>query len=307
LLVHNYFNLQTVADVEKVEETELKQLFGAKKNIQGFWLSKNFKHFVIAHSSSPAGQVYNSRAIENIRTMIKGANAALNPDVLGKIVKEIELLLGKVLIKQLPEKPVNVQNASQKREDYVGRAINFVTAMWRSGSTEQLKVSNKHQVQVELEVKNVTVQTMEPLWFICPKQILSDNIILSNDLAFNQDGSIYVDFSSQFVPNLNIVRLNDDGDVGIRIECPACAHVTADRQGMTAILVQGEKMDEPSQKQYLNTRRIGKFEIQISLDGLEYGLILNIGAMKTEFSDGVITITIPSDKKGKKKIDNDEL
>jgi HSP20 family molecular chaperone IbpA len=169
-----------------------------------------------------------------------------------------------------------------------------------------LKLSNKQQVQIELELKNVTVPSMEPLWFICPKHELPDTVTLSKNLGFNQDGSVYVDFSSQFVPNINIVRLNDNGDVSIRIECPSCVGVTANQQGMTSILIQGEKIDEPFQKQYLNTRRVGKFEMEISLDGLEKGLVLSISEMKTVFADGVITITVPSNK-SKKKIMADEL
>ena len=300
MIVHNYFNLQTVAEIEKVEEAELKGLFNARKHLQGYWLSKNFKHFVLAHTDSPAGHAYNTRAIENIRTMIKGANAATNPDVLSKIVGEVELLLGKVLVEKEPE---NIHDASQEQ-----RSIFSVFALFQSGRKGKLEVFNKHQVHVELEVKNVTVQSMEPLWFICPKQLLSDNVSLSNELRFNQDGSIYVDFSSQFVPDFNIFRLNEDGDVGIHIECPTCVRISAKRKTMTSIIVQGEKLNEPSKKQYLNTRRIGKFEIEISLEKLEEGLILNIGDMETTFNDdGLIKLVVPSDKKGKKNVDKDAL
>lgn len=301
MLVHNYFNLKTVAEIEKVEESELKKIFNAKKNHQGFWLSKNFKHFIIANSDSPAGQAYNSRSIENIRTMIKGANAALNPNVLSTIVKEIELLLGKVLVEKQSE---NARDNLQNQKSI----LRTVAAWFGRDSKEELKLFNKQQVYIELEVKNVTVQSMEPLWFICPKQLLSNNVTLSNDLRFNHDGSVYVDFSSQFVPDLNIIRLNDDGDVGIYIECPTCVHVSAKRHGMTSILVEGEKLHEASEREYLNTRRIGKFEIEISLDGLEKGLILDIGDMEITFNDhSLIKIIVPSDKKGKKTISKHEL
>lgn len=291
-----------MADVQRVEETELKELFGAKKNAQGFWLSKNFKHFVIAHSDSPAGRDYNSKSIENIRTMIKGAYAVLNHDVLKKVVKEIELLLSKVLIEQLPEKHSKVENDSQKGENYLTQAKNYIAAKWRGGKSEELKISNKQKVQIELEVKEVPVPSIGLFWFICPKYELSNNITLSKNLGFNQDGSVYVDFSSQFVPNINIVRLNDDGDVSIRIECPSCTYVTANRKGMTSILIQGEKVDKTFQKQYLNNRRMGKFEMEISLDGLEKDLVLNIGDMTTVFADGVATINVPSHKSNRDEL-----
>jgi HSP20 family molecular chaperone IbpA len=145
-------------------------------------------------------------------------------------------------------------------------------------------------------VRQVDVEPMKSLWFICPTEPLPNNIILSNDLRFNHDGSVYIDFSSQFVPDLNIIRLNDKGDVGIRIECPSCQHITVTQQGMTSILVRGEKIAELTEKQYLNTRRVGKFEVEISLNELDKDLILNIGAMKTDFTDGVYRITIPNYK-----------
>jgi hypothetical protein len=104
------------------------------------------------------------------------------------------------------------------------------------------------------------------------------------------------------VPNINIVRLNDDGDVSIRIECPSCTYVTANRKGMTSILIQGEKVDKTFQKQYLNNRRMGKFEMEISLDGLEKDLVLNIGDMTTVFADGVATINVPSHKSNRDEL-----
>ncbi|CAF2137717.1 unnamed protein product [Rotaria magnacalcarata] len=307
LLIHNYFNLQTIAEVERVEQSELQQLFGAKKNAQGFWLSENFKHFVIAHSNSFAGEAYNNRTIENIRTMIRGANAASSPDVLSTILKEIELLLGKVLIDQPPEKPANEKHTPENPKNIVQQVVSDVVAWWGRDSKEQLKVYNKQQVQVELELKNVTVAAMDTLWFICPKRVLSNTVTLSKNLGFNQDGSIYVDFSSQFVPDISIVPLNDNGGVSIHIECPSCVHVTADQQGMSSILVQGEKSSELSQEPYLNTRRMGKFQVEISLEGLEKGLVLNISGMKTEVADGLVTINIPRATRGKKKIEPDEL
>ncbi|CAM4825343.1 unnamed protein product [Rotaria magnacalcarata] len=307
LLIHNYFNLQTIAEVERVEQSELQQLFGAKKNAQGFLLSENFKHFVIAHSNSFAGEAYNNRTIENIRTMIRGANAASSPDVLSTILKEIELLLGKVLIDQPPEKPANEKHTPENPKNIVQQVVSDVVAWWGRDSKEQLKVYNKQQVQVELELKNVTVAAMDTLWFICPKRVLSNTVTLSKNLGFNQDGSIYVDFSSQFVPDISIVPLNDNGGVSIHIECPSCVHVTADQQGMSSILVQGEKSSELSQEPYLNTRRMGKFQVEISLEGLEKGLVLNISGMKTEVADGLVTINIPRATRGKKKIEPDEL
>ncbi|CAF1089980.1 unnamed protein product [Rotaria magnacalcarata] len=307
LLIHNYFNLQTIAEVERVEQSELQQLFGAKKNAQGFWLSENFKHFVIAHSNSFAGEAYNNRTIENIRTMIRGANAASSPDVLSTILKEIELLLGKVLIDQPPEKPANEKHTPENPKNIVQQVVSDVVAWWGRDSKEQLKVYNKQQVQVELELKNVTVAAMDTLWFICPKRVLSNTVTLSKNLGFNQDGSIYVDFSSQFVPDISIVPLNDNGGVSIHIECPSCVHVTADQQGMSSILVQGEKSSELSQEPYLNTRRMGKFQVEISLEGLGKGLVLNISGMKTEVADGLVTINIPRATRGKKKIEPDEL
>jgi hypothetical protein len=41
---------------------------------------------------------------------------------------------------------------------------------------------------------------------------------------------------------------------------------------------------------------VGKFEVEISLNELDKDLILNIGAMKMDFTDGVYRITIPNYK-----------
>lgn len=285
----------------------MKELFKAKKNPQGFWLSEHFKHFVIAHSESPAGKAYNSRSIENIRIMINGAYAVRIHDVLSKVVNEIELLLSKVLVEELPEKSSNDKDASSDPTSIFGRFKNYIRANWRSGASDDLKIFNKQQVEVELEVKNVATKPVENVWFIFPKNALPTNITLSKNLGFNQDGSVYVDFSSQFVPNINIARLNDNRDVVIRIECPLCVHVTANRHGMTSILIQGEKNLEPFKKEYFNTRRVGKFEMEVALDGLEKSLVLNIGEMRTEFTDGIITVHIPSDKGKTERVVPEEL
>ncbi len=292
MIVHNYFNLQTVAEVEQVVETELKQLFNATKHPKGYWLSDNFKHFVLANNNGAEGEAYNKKTIENIRIMIQGANAERNPDVLKRITKEVELLLSKVLVEQKPNTLSIRKDDSEKPQSWLSRVIRAVVG----SQDKELKVSNKQQVQVKLEVRQVDVGPMKSLWFICPTEPLPNNIILSNDLRFNHDGSVFIDFSSQFVPDLNIIHLNDKGDVGIRIECPSCQDVTVTRQGMTSILVRGEKNAESTEKQYLDTRRLGKFELEISLDGLDKDLILNIGALETDFTDGVYRITIPNSK-----------
>jgi HSP20 family molecular chaperone IbpA len=211
-------------------------------------------------------------------------------------------LLTKVLVEQKPDTPSNNKGDSLKPQTWLNSAIR---AIWGRRNEEPI-VSRKLQVEVKLKVAQIDIKNMKPLWFICPTEPLPNNIILSNDLGFNHDGSVYIDFSSTFVPDMNIIRLNDKGDIGIRIECPSCQNVTVARKGMTSILVRGEKLAESAEKQYLNTRRVGEFEMEISLDGLEEGLILNIGAMKTGFIDGVFQITVPSEKSYAMKL-NDEL
>lgn len=295
MLVHNYFNLNTIDQVKQVEETELKGLFNATKTPQGFWLSDHFKHFVLMNNDKLTGKASNIKSIENIRTMIKGAPIERNPNVLKTILTQVELLLSEFLIVQKSNK------SSDKKTTSLWSTIKAVFG----GDNNEWKVRHKQQVKVKLEVKPLNIQTMNTLWFMCPIEPLPNNVTLSTDLKFNYDGSVYVDFSSQFIPDLNIVSLNNKGDISINIECPSCKDVTVEQQSMTSILVQGEKVAEPSGEPYFNTRRTGNFEVELSLNGLETGLIPNILSLKKQISDGIIRITIPAQKINN-KLDKDK-
>ncbi|CAF1342829.1 unnamed protein product [Adineta steineri] len=298
LIVHNYFNLNTAEQIQSVEQTELKKMFSAKQNEKDYWVSKNYKHFVFANNNSPFGKAFNKKSIENIRTMISGAHGATNPDVLQKIIQETQNLLRTVLIEEELNNTTANSDKTQKNKGWFSYVV--AAAFWRSDSKE-FHVENKRQVQIELELKNVTFEPKITLWFICPKANLSKNIVLSKNLRFHEDGSVYVDFSSQFVPQFDIIRRNKEGDVVIRLECPLCSNVTVRRKGMTSILIVGEKSRGEIENEYFNTRRIGKFEVEVSLDKLNNShnvnnnLILDLKSMQKSNLDGVIQITIPID------------
>ncbi|CAF3921654.1 unnamed protein product [Rotaria sp. Silwood1] len=133
LIVHNYFNLKTIEEVERVETTELRNIFNAVKQPQGYWLSEYFKHFVLADSDSKAGKHYNQRSIAEIITMIRGAPAAKENDVLKRIIKEIEKLLSKFLIEQSP-------SISKQREPIEETAVGYVAAKIELDHNKQHKI-----------------------------------------------------------------------------------------------------------------------------------------------------------------------
>ncbi|CAF4583420.1 unnamed protein product, partial [Rotaria sp. Silwood1] len=297
LIVHNYFNLHTIVEVEETEKSELIRLFGARKQPQGYWLSENFKHFVIASSDSEAGQIYNDRAIEQIRTMIKGSNAAKNNDVLDTIIKQIELLLGKVLVEELPV--ISKDNDEIfNHSNIFAKAYEFATSLFASSHENRLNVSNKHNITVQLQLKDFQINSFETLWFICPKQTLANNIKFTKHLKFADDGSIHIDYSSQFVPDVHIFRLKDNGNIQIRIECPSCANSYNVSARGTSILIQGEKMFEniTIDKDYLNTNRIGKFEIEVPIGKWEPNSAYDFrkNAIQHIYENGVIIITVPN-------------
>ncbi|CAF4019165.1 unnamed protein product, partial [Rotaria sp. Silwood1] len=260
LIVHNYFNLKTIEEVERVETTELRNIFNAVKQPQGYWLSEYFKHFVLADSDSKAGKHYNQRSIAEIITMIRGAPAAKENDVLKRIIKEIEKLLSKFLIEQSP-------SISKQREPIEETAVGYVAAKIELDHNKQHKIqlTDKRQINIDLEIKELILDKSQPWYFICSREPLGNNVILSKNLKFNEDGSIYIDYSSQFIPDMQVAIINQNGDVSIKIECPSCSpNFTAFAKKGT-ITVQGEKIPDATLKDYVNTRRTGKFEVQIPI------------------------------------------
>ncbi|CAF1286406.1 unnamed protein product, partial [Adineta ricciae] len=156
-----YNRLITVDEVEKTEKYELETLFGARKQPQGFWLSNEFKHFVIAHVDSEAGKKYNTRSIEQIRTMIKGANAAKDSDVLRTIISKIETLLSKVLVEEASVKPDIKHKDSQ--QGLLSSITSGIRALVSYNSEKPMKVMPQRQVKVQLEVQELNLDKGQPL------------------------------------------------------------------------------------------------------------------------------------------------
>ncbi|CAF1207628.1 unnamed protein product [Rotaria sordida] len=287
LIVHNYFNLKTIKEVEKVETTELKNIFNAVKQPQGYWLSEYFKHFVLADSNSKAGKHYNQRSIAEIITMIRGSPAAKENDLLTRIIKEIEKLLSKFLIEQSP-------SISKQQEPNEEATVGYVAAKIELDHNKQhrIRLSDKSQINVDLEIKELIWDKLQPWYFICSREPLGNNVILSKNLKFNEDGSIYIDYSSQFIPDIQVAIMNQDGDVGIITECPSCSPNFTVRALKATIIVQGEKIPDATLKDYVNTRRTGKFEVQIPIGKLDEDKVYDFRSLKKEFSNGVIKITL---------------
>ncbi|UJR18122.1 hypothetical protein I4U23_005022 [Adineta vaga] len=218
LLVHNYFNLHTIDEVEKTENHELVKLFGARKQPQGFWLSDKFKHFVIACVDSVAGKKYNDLAIEQIRSMIRGANAAKNSDILNTIIRKIEILLSKVLVEESPVKSYNGIKDSQ--QSFLKSLASGILAKISSNREKPIKVMPQRHVNVQLEVQELSLDKEQLLWFICPRSTLAANITLSKNLKFAEDGSVRVDYSSHFVSGVKVFQF-ENGNIQIEVECPS--------------------------------------------------------------------------------------
>lgn len=302
LLVHNYFNLQTVAEVEKTVAYELETLFGAQKQPQGFWLSDTFKHFVVAHVDSEAGKVYNDRSIDLIRTMIKGSNAAKNSDILSTIMREIELLLSKVLIERAP---VNADDEVKDAQQGFWRTWPFgIFALILPNREKPVKVMPQRRVQVQLEVQELNFDKDKPLWFICPKASLAENISLAKNLKFADDGSVLVDFSSHFVPGVQVFRF-EDGDIQIAVECAGCENSYAVTVRGGSVIIQGEKLMTAIENSevYVDTRRGGKFEIEVPISTMEkqYAFDIRKKAIKNFYQNGLIVLTV------KRLRDDDDL
>ena len=276
-------------EVEKVTKDELAGSFGAIKQHEGHWLSEDFKHFVVANTESDAGRFYNSRAIDQLLTMIKGSNAMQVDNVLEHIMYQIQGLLKKYL-----EKTTNNNIDTDNNNE---PSIEIGTTLPENlDNPKELQVSRKGLIQVELELKHLSVEglSLEPLWFIVPKSQLSDDVTLSKDLKFSEDGSVYIDYSSQFIPDVHIGQINELGDIQVFIECPSCSKssVKFTVRG-TKVIVQGEKFNTIMQKDYLNTRRAGKFELEVPVSKLDDERTFDFRKIELNFSDGIIGINIP--------------
>ena len=286
--MHNYFNLHTKEEVEATAEYELGKLFGASKQHEGHWLSDDFKHFILANSDSEAGAAYNNHTVDQLLTMIRASNAAKINNVLEHIMFEIQLLLQKFL-----EGNASSENVNEKDKDNTQVAATLSTA---TNQQQKLHVSRKDQVKVDLEIQQLPIEELNPesLWFICPRTPLPSNVYLSKNLKFNQDGSVYIDFSSQFIPDVHIAQVNQSGDIKILIECPSCSNASIQVivRG-TTLIVQGEKFNEIMNKDYLNTRRIGKFELEVPISRLDDSKTFDFPRRQLSFEEGIITITVP--------------
>ncbi|CAF3566649.1 unnamed protein product, partial [Rotaria sp. Silwood2] len=64
---------------------------------------------------------------------------------------------------------------------------------------------------------------------------------------------------------MQVAIINQDEDVGIKIECPSCSSNFTVRVRQGSIIVQAEKISDMTLKDYVNTRRTGKFEVQIPI------------------------------------------
>ncbi|CAF3407999.1 unnamed protein product, partial [Rotaria sp. Silwood2] len=246
LILHNYFNLKAIEEVERVETAELKNVFNAVKQPQGYWLSEYFKHFVLADSNSKAGKHYNQKSIAEILKMIQGAPAAKEKDVLTRIIKEIEQLLNKFLIEKSP-------SISKQQEPNNETAVGYVAAKIELDYNKQHKIqlTDKRQINVSLEIKELVLDKLHSWYFICSREPLRNDVILSKNLKFNEDGSIYIDYSSQFIPDMQVAIINQDEDVGIKIECPSCSSNFTVRVRQGSIIVQAEKISDMTLKDYV--------------------------------------------------------
>lgn len=291
LIVHNYFNLKTVDEVQSVEENELKILFNAVKQPQGYWLSENFKHFVLASSDSKAGKQYNAKTIEQINIMIRGSQASTEVDVLSRILREIEKLLSKFLIEQ------SMTAVSLKPEEKFGENTSehgYVAAVISQDHNQQhrIELTDKRNIHIKLKIEELLLSESKLLYFICPETSLSDTVILSNNLKFNEDGSVYIDYSSQFIPDMQVSTMNAKGDIIIKIECPSCTPKFVVSIRKRSIIVQAEKIKDVALKDYFNTRRTGKFEVEIPIGKLDEDRFFDYRSVKQRFENGVIIVTI---------------
>lgn len=287
LIVHNYFNLKTVEEVQRVEEDELKRIFNAVKQPQGYWLSENYKHFVIASSDSKAGKHYNKQTIEQINTMIRGSQASPEKDVLSRILREIEKLLSKFLIE-----PSITAVSLQTNEEHEG---GYVAAVIGRDHNKQhrIELTDKRSINIKLKVEELLLGEAK-LYFICPETPLSNTVRLSKNLKFNEDGSVYIDYSSQFIPDMQVSTVNAKGDIVIKIECPSCTPKFTVGTRKMSIVIQAEKTQDATINDYINTRRTGKFEIEIPVGKLDEDKVFDLRSIKQRFENGVIIITVPA-------------
>ena len=276
-------------EVEKVTKDELAGLFGAIKQHEGHWLSEDFKHFVLANTESDAGKFYNSRTIDQLLTMIKGSNAMQVDNVLEHIVYQIQELLKKYL----EETTNNKVDTDNNNEPSIGIATTLPENL---DNPKELQVSRKGLIQLELQLQHLLDEELsrDPMWFILPKSQLSANITLSKELKFSEDGSVYIDYSSQFIPDVHIAQINELGDIQVLIECPSCSKssIKVAIRG-TKVIVQGKKFNTIMQKDYLNTRRAGKFELEVPVHKLDDERTFDFRKIEHNFSDGIIGIHIP--------------
>ena len=231
--------------------------------------------------------------------MIKGANAANHTNVLDAILEQIEILLNRVLVEvksSKAEQDSNDEAAAGLASRLVGLLSRPIIARVASSTQgTRLNLAHKNHVNVKLEVKELQMEMNQSLWFICSRETLGDNIELSRNLKFADDGSVNVDFSSQFIPNM-MIRQMPNGNIEIAIECPTCYETYNVTVRGTSIYIQGEKAisDADGSRNMLNTRLVGKFDIEVPVGKMEtsHAYDFRKDALKTSYENGVITIIV---------------
>ena len=71
MLVYNYYNLHTRAEVEETEKIELTRLCDVQKQLQGYPISEHFKHFINTSIDSEVGHLYYLLKHMNLRPIMR--------------------------------------------------------------------------------------------------------------------------------------------------------------------------------------------------------------------------------------------
>ncbi len=78
------------------------------------------------------------------------------------------------------------------------------------------------------------------------------------------------------------------------IECLSCSNesIKVTLKG-TKLIVQGERIGTKMSKDYLNTRKVGKFELELPVSNLDDEKAFDFTRKENYFREGIITIIVP--------------
>lgn len=255
VVVHNFSDLEKVEHVKERIERDIIDTFGASvEHGEKWYKSKHLAHYVLAKHGSEAGNHYNQKTIDVLRSKIVHLQAEEVHKVFTKIVNAANQLLPVYFMVEGKEAPLNSAtitiNATIKEDSEGGFKCEF--------TGRELRMSEAVQLQF---------QAAEDYSSAAMKLITEKKLQLSTFLEFGRVSTSFLD-NTVLEPKMDINVT--DKHVHVRLDAPGC-EVEQEVKGVTLQLTGVRRIDNGDGRVALTERPSGQFTITLTFPA-DWGL-----------------------------------